>query len=33
MSIVKGIKNIEAILDKKSGGYDGPRIKWLQIPV
>lgn len=31
MSIVKGIKNIEAILDKKSGGYDGPRIKWLKL--
>lgn len=31
MSIVKGIKNIEALLEKPSGTSNGPKVRWLKL--
>lgn len=31
MSIVKGIKNIEALLEKPSGNSGGPKVRWLKL--
>lgn len=31
MSIVKGIKNIEALLEKPSGSSGGPKVRWLKL--
>jgi len=31
MSVVKGLKNINALLDKPKYENDGPKVKWLKL--
>ncbi len=31
MSVIKGLKNINALLDKPKYENDGPKIKWLKL--